>query len=131
MDLNQYIIEKAKYGIDSEDLIGRFAWTEIFFTILSSDQELSPGPQTTTGPISMRISMANVPEGRLALFFTTKNDPRRGPKFAGIPLIKALEMAQGMPEVDGLMIQSSGDGWIAMDKKMMAEVIRGAGLARR
>lgn len=79
----------------------------------------------------MRISMANVPEGRLALFFTTKNDPRRGPKFAGIPLIKALEMAQGMPEVDGLMIQSSGDGWIAMDKKMMAEVIRGAGLARR
>jgi hypothetical protein len=131
MDLDRYIVETAKAGIDGEELIGKFAWTEIFFTIVSSDRELSLGPQTTTEPISMRISMVNAPQGRLAMFFTTKDDPRRGPKFAGIPLIKALEMVQGMPEVDGLMIQSAGEGWISMDKKMMAQVINGAGLRRR
>jgi hypothetical protein len=48
MDLNRYIVEKAKAGIDSEELIGKFAWTEIFFTIVSSDRELSLGPQSLT-----------------------------------------------------------------------------------
>lgn len=48
--------------------------------------------------------------------FTSRSAPLLGETYAGIKWEDALRMVTKMPEVSGLIVQNSGDQWIAIDE---------------
>ena len=122
MDLNEYIVQNAGREID-EGFIRRFSESEVFFTL---DAALPRNLQTTsTVPAGQPLVMqtANFNFGKMGLFYTTREDSRLGSQFAGIALIKAARMVCDSVDVDGILLQSSVDAWVVVQKKKLREVI--------
>ena len=114
MPLNEYIIANAG-KINDASCLSRFDASEVYFSFDSSD-DLKGGPLDVSANIALKIRTANINIGYMALFYTSKNDSRLSNRFAGMPLIRAIEMVCNMPEVDGILIQSDGDAWFAVPK---------------
>lgn len=114
--LNEYIVQNSAQGGCSADFLQEFGSAEVYFSILSPDNNLKEGPLLTSSDVVLRMKTARTQFGEMALFYTTKGDARLLGQFAGMPLIKAAEMTAKMPDVGGMLIQSDGDAWIAVDK---------------
>jgi hypothetical protein len=57
------------------------------------------------------------------VLYTSHSDGRLGDKYAGIVWEKGLEMASKMPNVNGVVIQSVSDAWIAIAKDEKEELL--------
>ena len=114
--LNVVIIEDAKRATDGL-FLRRFADVKIYFPIIASNKPLLAVPFQASGNLQLRLQIANLDIGRMAIFYTTKNDSRLTHKFAGMPLKRALKMIDELSDVDGLLIQSDQEAWFAIDKR--------------
>jgi hypothetical protein len=115
MPLNKYIIENASKDLGSS-FLRDFDDVEIYFSIMESNKPLSKGPMRVTDDVQLRLQIANLDIGRMAIFYTNKTDSRLTKKFGGMPLYRALKMIHELPDVDGILIQSDQDAWFALDK---------------
>lgn len=116
MNLNEYIVQNAGREID-ESFIRRFSESEVFFTLdVVLPQNFQP---TSTVPAGQPLVMqtANFNFGKMGLFYATREDSRLGSQFAGIALIKAARMVCDSADVDGILVQSSVDAWVVVQKK--------------
>lgn len=121
MDLNEYIIENAARGGD-DSFIRDFHKSEIFFAIDSIPEGL-PGNRILQSDMDIKLETATLPVGRMGLFYATKGDARLGQAYAGLPLLQAVDMiVDDMPDLDGMLIQSSGDAWFAIPKQTLRTV---------
>lgn len=122
MNLNEYIIQNAGLEIDG-GFIRRFSESEIFFALdVMTKQDSQIGSDVSIGlPLAMQT--ANFNFGKMGLFYATVEDSRLGSQFVGIPLIKAARMVCDSVDVDGILVQSSVDAWVAVQKKELREVI--------
>ncbi len=114
--LNVVIIEDAKRATDGS-FLRSFANVEIYFPIIASNKPLHTGPVQASGNLQLRLQIANLDIGRMAIFYTSKADSRLTHKFAGMPLKRALKMIDELSDVDGLLIQSDQEAWFAIDKQ--------------
>jgi hypothetical protein len=112
--LSDYIISHAN-STEGSDFLLNFLKTELFFSI----------PETSTGAADsqMRIVIAKVELGKMAVFYTNRQDARLSNEFGGLPLVKAIEMVLKMPEADGLIIQSDDEAWFGADKNALKRLI--------
>lgn len=116
MNLNEYIVQNAGLEID-EGFIRRFSDSEVFFTldvVKTQDSQITSAAQVGQ-PLVMQT--ANFNSGKMGLCYATAEDSRLGSKFAGIHLIKAARMVCDSVDVDGILVQSSVDAWVVVQKK--------------
>jgi len=116
MPLNTYIIENASKDMNSS-FLQKFADIEIYFSIMESNKPLQNGSVQASANLQLRLQIANLDIGRMAIFYTTKADSRLTHKYAGMPLKRALKMIDELSDVDGLLIQSDQEAWFAIDKQ--------------
>ena len=57
------------------------------------------------------------------LVFTSENNPNLGDDYAGIEGREVLQMVLKLPNIDGLVVQSSGTGWVGLDKQKISYVL--------
>lgn len=121
MDLNEYIIQNATRGGD-DSFIREFHKSEIFFAIEAIPEGLT-GNRILQSDMDIKLETATLPVGRMGLFYATKGDQRMGAAYAGLPLLQAIDMiVDDMPDLDGMLIQSSSDAWFAIPKKTLRTV---------
>jgi len=122
MTLNEYIIAVGDGNQDDgENFLRDFGSTEVFFSIGADGVQLEDGPTTASSDILLRISFANLNGQRLALFFTSMQDIRLSERFAGMSLIRAIEMVCKLADdFDGMLIQSDQSAWIAFHQEALS-----------
>ena len=118
MTLNEYIIANAHCGSDAS-FLREYSSVEVFFSIDAPHHRLKDGPLTASPNIELELEFAKLDIGRMALFYTSKQDVRLAKRFAGMPLIRAAEMICDMPNVDGMLIQSDQDAWLVARKDLL------------
>lgn len=59
----------------------------------------------------------------LFLLFTSPTHPQIGPHFAGITGQEALEMCMRAPSMGGLLLQSTGTGWVGLDRQKVTHLL--------
>lgn len=122
MTLNEYIIANAHQGGD-EGFLREFCSTELFFCIDAPGDQLKDGKLAASHDVEIRLQVAKLDIGRMALFYASKRDTRLSQRFAGMPLARAAEMVCGMPEVDGMLIQSDSDAWFVARKDVLRNAL--------
>lgn len=122
MTLNDYIVQNAGRE-QSGEFLKKFGSTEIFFSIEASSEQLKDGPLDDSADVELRMQTAQLEIGPMALFYTSKGDPRLDKRFGGIPLLRAAEMACNMEDVKGMLIQSDRDAWFAADVQALKSVL--------
>jgi hypothetical protein len=118
MTLDEYIVAYADRGAD-ESFLRQFGSAEVFFSIDAPSNDLKDGPLTASPDVDIKVPLAKLDIGRMALFFASSEDPRLSKRFAGMPLIRAAEMVLALPDVDGMLIQSRGEAWFVAGKKAL------------
>lgn len=122
MTLNEYIIANAHQGSD-ERFLREYCSADLFFCIEGPVDQLKDGPLTASPDVEIRLQVAKLDIGRMAIFYASKGDARLSQRFAGMPLVRAAEMVCDMPEVDGMLIQSDGDAWLVARKDVLRNAL--------
>ena len=122
MTLNEYIIAVGDgHQDDGENFLRDFGSTEVFFSIDTYGIQVEDGPITVSSDVPMRMPFTNLNGQRLVPFFTSKQDFRLRERFAGMPLIRAIEMVCKLAdEADGMLIQSDQSAWIAFHQETLS-----------
>lgn len=122
MTLNEYIKENAgRAGSDS--FLREFSSTELFFCIEAPRADLADGPLEASEGAEVRLQIAQLDSGRMALFYASRKDGRLSERFAGIPLIGAAEMICDRSDLDGILIQSDSDAWFVARKEALRNLL--------
>ena len=121
MTLNEYII-KAGHGAD-ESFLRRFNTAEVFFPLDLSATAMPDGPVRMPSDTKLRLQIAKLDVGRMGVFYASKDDVRLGRKFAGMPLIKAVQTVCDSADMDGILLQSNDDAWFAARKETLREAM--------
>lgn len=122
MTLDEYIIRNAERGGD-EGFLRRFNTAEVFFSLDSQGREELQETASVSSEAGLSLQVVTLDIGRMGLFYATKDDRRLNDRFAGMPLIRAAQMVCDLPDVDGMLIQSSGDAWFVARKAALQETI--------
>jgi len=119
--LNDYIVQNA--GLHNGNAFLRtFGAAEVFFSIESPDENLKDGPLLASPGVDLKMQIARLEFGPVAVFYTSNKDARLLDRFGGIPLIRAAEMVVSMPDVAGMLIQSDQDAWFVVDRNALRQV---------
>lgn len=118
MTLNEYVRLNADRPANSVDFLTAYANDEVFFSIDAS-QQLARGSLVTSQTDELKIRTAKLPDGEMALFYTSKSDDRLTEPFGGMPLHRAAEMVLGLPVLSGILVQSDGSAWLAVRKEAL------------
>ncbi len=124
MNLNDVVISTKDWS-NSVHVIENFFDSEVFFEL---DKKFdSMGGQIVEASENDEIQMqyVTVQDSNFSLFYTTKENPRlTAGSIGGVPLIAAIEMVLDVPEVDGLLLQSDADRWVAIKKTELTNLFR-------
>lgn len=107
--LNDYLLSPQAPPKNSA-FLRAYDETEVFFSLMAS----ADNPAEPAMPLQMEKVSSDL--GHSILLFTSAKDPRLSAPYAGISLLKALEMVQKMPDVDGLIIQTTADSCFGASK---------------
>jgi hypothetical protein len=121
-NFNEFIKEVAGRE-NNEDFLSDFAETELYFSIVSEHKNIPVGPLTTNLETSIKIRAVNLEGLKMALFFTSKGDSRLSSPFGGIKLTNAVKMVLKMPDIDGMLVQSDAEAWIAAENKALENAV--------
>jgi len=122
MTLNEYIIKNASHGAD-DGFFRRFNNAEVFFSLDLSATAMPDGPVRMPSDTEFRLQIAKLDIGCMGVFYASKDDARLGKKFAGMPLIKAVQTVCNSADMDGILLQSNSDAWFVARKETLREVI--------
>jgi hypothetical protein len=116
MNLNEVVISTKDWS-NSMHIIEKFFDSEIFFELDKKFDSLGGQIIKASENIEIQMQYVTVNGGNFSLFYTTKENPRlTAGSIGGVPLVAAIEMILEVPEVDGLLLQSDADRWVAIKK---------------
>lgn len=123
MSLDDFIINNAGKEFDVVPL-ANFLHDEVFFQVEHADAPLPIG-QPSTGHDDMGLQMRSVvlSGDTMLLFYTSKEDSRLSGQFGGMKLGHAIEMVFNAPDAAGIVIQSTTDAWLGLNKPILEEII--------
>lgn len=113
MNLNDAVSDERNWTSGS-NLIESFLDDEVFFNIMNSNQFPEAELTSAARMGKVKASTAKLPDGEMALFYTSRNDERVKSPYGGMSLREALQMSMANKGVDGILLQSSGSAWIAI-----------------
>jgi hypothetical protein len=123
MKLNDYIIAHADQGNSDENFLLAFGQEEVFFSIAEPSPQLKDGSLKTSPDAEVRLQLAKLDVGPMALFYASNGDRRLSERFAGMPLMRAAQMVSSIPEVEGLLLQSDADAWLVVRKEALRQLV--------
>lgn len=121
MKLNDAVIDTQNWQRDA-NILETFLDSEIFFKITSATPQLQNGPTTVAPGQEIKLQTAKLPDGPMALFYTTKDHPKLREGFAGLPLRAAINMVLKTPGVNGMLLQSDKDAWVVVMKEALVKL---------
>lgn len=121
MTLNEYIIAHADQGGDA-DFLRSFGAVEVFFSIDAPGGQWKEGPLVVSADANLRMPVVKLGSDRMVLFYASKQDARLSEPFAGMPLMRAVEMVCSLSDADGMLIQSDTEAWVAVRKEVLRDV---------
>jgi hypothetical protein len=121
-NFNEFIKAVAGHQ-NNDDFLSEFAEAELYFSIVSEHQGLTDGPLTTSLETALKIRAVNLEGMKMALFFTIKTDRRLSMPFGGMKLSNAVKMVLKMSDIDGMLVQSDTEAWIAAENKALENAV--------
>ena len=106
-----------------------------FFRLLPELQLFLPlaGPLPTSIPrgekivvsagTEIRARTASIQGLECVLVFTSADHPNLGADYAGLDGREALQMVERIPNIGGLLVQSTGTGWVGLDRQKVTHVL--------
>ena len=119
--LNDAVLDTKNWEHDA-NILETFLDSEIFFKITNPIQQQQNGPMTISAGQEIKMQTAKLPDGPMALFYTTKDNPKLKDGVAGLPLRAAINMVLRNPGVNGMLIQSDQDAWVAVKKDALEKL---------
>lgn len=71
----------------------------------------------------IRARTASVQGLECVVVFTSADHPNLGNDYAGVDGREALRMVGRIPNIGGLLVQSTGTGWVGLDRQKVAHVL--------
>ena len=132
-DVDSLIKDIADHQRDKDysELFTRLPTLRLFLPLAAPlPPDLPPGKALEVGPeLTVQCRTTSVQGMDCVLTFTSATHPELGPHYAEIEGHEALAMVL-KTSVSGLLIQSSGTGWIGLDKKKIAHVLASSVMRR-
>ena len=115
-DLDELVSQAASTQAweDYERLFDALRGVELYFHVTVNNEDGENGIKRS--PVSTPLVSAG-PGLDAVLLFTSRDNANLDKPYAGIVWERALEMLIGMPDADGLIIQSNGTGWVGLDRQ--------------
>ena len=97
----------------------------LFLPLVGPPPEDLPRGQKITVQDSTEIRARTVSMQGLeyVLVFTSRSNPKLGTDYAEIEGREALQMVLKSPGIDGLLVQSSGTGWVGLDRDKISDLL--------
>ena len=121
MNLNDAVIETKSLQSNS-DCLRQFLSSEIFFEITGAPESLENGPMVTGADLSLGMRFANLNGEQFALFFTSRQDARLSGRIGGVSLEAAINIVLENSHVQGMLLQSNTEAWMAFRSEGLAVV---------
>ena len=90
---------------------------------------LPPGLSGKTFRVSADMSIqtrtASMGAREFALVFTSRAHPNLGSEYAEMEGSEVLRMTLRIPGIEGLLVQSTGTGWVGLDREKISFVLSG------
>jgi len=121
MTLDEFILQNFGNSVSINDL-GSFAAVRVFFNV-DNPPALAPGVAQQAEPGStITIPFTQTPRGPMVVLYTVAEDRRLNKPFAGVLLEEAIEIVHAMKSVKGLVLQSSQEAALVVEKSPNDEV---------
>ncbi|MDR3457742.1 MAG: hypothetical protein P4N60_09875 [Verrucomicrobiae bacterium] len=106
-------------ALDYEELFRVLPGLSLFMSLVEAPPDAIPRGIKTEVKAGWNLKARSVHlQGHdLFLLFTSSTHPKIGPHFAGITGRDALEMCNRAPVMGGLLLQSTGTGWVGLDRQ--------------
>lgn len=124
MNLNDVIVTTKNWS-NCAHLLKKFLNDEIFFELDSKFEAFQNKTVVASENLEIRMQFVTVQNSNFSLFYTTKeNFNLKKGSIGGVPLIAAIEMILKVPEVDGLLLQSDSNAWVAVKKQELENLLK-------
>jgi len=125
-DLIRDVADHQKLG-DYSELLARLPALTLYLKVLGKLPDHIPREQLykVKSEDQISISVVSVKDLALALFFTSPDDPRLEANYAAIDGREAARMTLRVPDIDGLVVQSRGTGWVGLDRAKLLRLASG------
>ncbi|MEJ7805928.1 MAG: hypothetical protein WKG03_08425 [Telluria sp.] len=122
MTLNDAVLDGNNWTHNAS-VLRNYLSTEVFFEIVNPSPSLRDGVQTASADNEITLQLTTIGDSPMAVFFTTKNDPRIQGRIGGVVLHAAAKMLLVTAGVDGLLLQSDQQAWIGVKKEELNNLI--------
>jgi len=126
-DVNTLIRDIADHqkASDYEDLFRVFPDLSLFMSLVEAPPGAIPlGTKTKVkAGWNLQARSAHIQGRELFLLFTSHTHPKIGPHYAEITGRDALEMCSLAPTIGGLLLQSTGTGWVGLDRQKVLHLL--------
>ncbi len=122
MDLNDSIIVGIQSG-EGAEILRRYQDAEVYFPLRGDFVTEGSAHPEIVGGNRIDLQTANLEDGKMALFYASRDDARLGDRFAGVPLAIAARMVCNEQAMDGLLLQGSADAWVCFPKQKLLKII--------
>lgn len=124
MNLNDVIITTKNWS-NCAHLLKDFLNDEIFFELDSKFEGFQNKTIVASENLEIRMQFVTVQNTNFSLFYTTKeNFNLKKGSIGGVPFLAAIEMVLKVPEVDGLLLQSDSNAWVAVKKQELENLLK-------
>jgi hypothetical protein len=127
-DIHQLVTDIADHNraADLEQLWRLLATRELFAPVRQSNVNVASGTKHVVRPSDdVQLPIATLPNGmKFTPFFLEESDPRLGPHFVGLPAADAFRMVLKIPNINGLLLQSRTQSWVAVSREQIERILR-------
>jgi hypothetical protein len=123
MILNDVVIAGQNWS-NSAQVLKEYYQVEIFFRLDNTLPLLPDSQIIASSDYQIQMQFVKIQGNNFALFYITKENVRleKG-TIGGVPLIATMEMVLGVPTINGILLQSDKDAWIAIKKEELLNLL--------
>ena len=123
MSLNDVVIAGQNWS-NSAQVLKEYYQDEIFFQLEDTLPSLPDGKVISSSEFQIQMQFVTIQGNNFSLFYTTKENTRlKKGQIGGVPLIAAIEMVFGVPSINGILLQSDKDAWVAIKKEELLNLL--------
>lgn len=121
MTMDQFIFQSFGAPVSVNDL-GPLLRERVFFNV-GNAPSISPGGSQKAAPgDTVTVPVTHTPQGPMVVLYASDTDSRLNRPFAGLLLDEAIEIVHAMQKVKGIVLQSSQEPALVIEKSASDEV---------
>jgi hypothetical protein len=115
-NLDSFLLRTYQSNFNMEEL-DVFSKEEVFVQTQNSPSSSMLGSQLAKPGESVTIPLTKIAQGDFVVFYANSTDPKLTGPFAGLQLAEAFEIIFALTDADGLILQSSKEAALIIEKK--------------